>query len=148
MSIKVDKRMPGGRGLSAVLVRRAASVTLDHAQRHARAPFEARDSTDRVLAIAMPPHTVLRTDDVLVAEDGSLVRVVALLADGEVESAEEVHVHGPGCVHDHGHDHGHGHGHDHGHVHGPDCGHDHGHDQGRDAQRVTIHRAGQVRSKT
>ena len=70
------KRMPQGQGLAQVLIRRAASVTLDWDTR-CKSRFDATDSTGRQLGVFLPRGTVVRGGDVLVAEDGSLVRVEA-----------------------------------------------------------------------
>ena len=68
--------MPQGQGLAQVLIRRAASVTLDWDTR-CKSRFDATDSTGRQLGVFLPRGTVVRGGDVLVAEDGSLVRVEA-----------------------------------------------------------------------
>ncbi len=59
-----------------MLVRRAATVELDWDVRQ-KSRFEATDSHGRVLGVFLPRGTVVRGGDVLVVEDGSLVRVVA-----------------------------------------------------------------------
>ena len=71
-----SKRMPQGQGLAKVLVQRAASVTLDWDTRQ-KSRFDATDSTGRPLGVFLPRGTVVRGGDVLVAEDGSLIRVEA-----------------------------------------------------------------------
>ena len=71
-----SKRMPQGKGLAKVLVQRAASITLDWDTRQ-KSRFDATDSTGRQLGVFLPRGTVVRGGDVLVAEDGSLVRVEA-----------------------------------------------------------------------
>ncbi len=71
-----SKRMPRGQGLAKVLVQRAAGVTLDWDTRQ-KSRFDATDSTGRALGVFLPRGTVVRGGDVLVAEDGSLVRVEA-----------------------------------------------------------------------
>lgn len=71
-----SKRMPQGQGLAQVLIRRAASVTLDWDTR-CKSRFDATDSNGRQLGVFLPRGTVVRGGDVLVAEDGSLVRVEA-----------------------------------------------------------------------
>ena len=73
-----SKRMPQGRGLAKVLLARSASVTLDWDTR-CKSRFDATDSTGRALGVFLPRGHVLRGGDVLVAEDGSLVRVEAAL---------------------------------------------------------------------
>ena len=71
-----SKRMPQGKGLAKVLVQRAPSITLDWDTRQ-KSRFDATDSTGRPLGVFLPRGTVVRGGDVLVAEDGSLVRVEA-----------------------------------------------------------------------
>jgi urease accessory protein len=71
-----SKRMPQGQGLAKVLVQRATSVTLDWDTRQ-KSRFDATDSSGRQLGVFLPRGTVVRGGDVLVAEDGSLVRVEA-----------------------------------------------------------------------
>jgi urease accessory protein len=71
-----SKRMPQGQGLAKVLVQRAASITLDWDTRQ-KSRFDVTDSTGRQLGVFLPRGTVVRGGDVLVAEDGSLVRVEA-----------------------------------------------------------------------
>ncbi|MGN6529382.1 MAG: urease accessory protein UreE [Burkholderiaceae bacterium] len=75
-ALRVGKRIPGGKGVSGVLVKRGSELALDWAARQA-ARLEATDSRGRALEIALPEGTALRAGDVLVAEDGSLVRVTA-----------------------------------------------------------------------
>ncbi len=74
--LSTTKRIPGGRGLAAALVKRAATVTLDWDQR-CKSRFDATDSAGRRLAVVLPRGGVLRGGDVLVADDGSLVSVLA-----------------------------------------------------------------------
>ena len=71
-----SKRMPQGQGLAKVLIQRAAVVTLDWDTRQ-KSRFEATDSQGRRLGVFLPRGSVVRGGDVLVAEDGSLVRVAA-----------------------------------------------------------------------
>ena len=71
-----SKRMPQGKGLAKVLVQRAPCITLDWDTRQ-KSRFDATDSTGRQLGVFLPRGTVVRGGDVLVAEDGSLVRVEA-----------------------------------------------------------------------
>jgi urease accessory protein len=73
-----SKRMPQAKGLAKVLVQRAALVTLDWDTR-CKSRFYVTDSTGRRLGVFLPRGTVVRGGDVLVAEDGSLVRVEAAL---------------------------------------------------------------------
>jgi len=74
--LTVGKLLARGRGLSAVLLERAASVALDWDVRQ-KSRFEAVDSRGRRLGVFLPRGQVVRGGDVLVAEDGSLVRVEA-----------------------------------------------------------------------
>jgi len=74
--IRIGKRIPGGAGLAAALVLRASAVELDWDVR-SRSRFDATDSTGRELGIFLARGSVVRGGDVLVAEDGSLVRVIA-----------------------------------------------------------------------
>jgi urease accessory protein len=74
--ITVNKLLPQGKGLSAVLLQRAAQVVLDWDTRQ-KSRFDADDSQGRTLGVFLPRGTAVRGGDVLVAEDGSLVRVVA-----------------------------------------------------------------------
>ena len=75
-AIQVGKRIAGGQGLSQVLLRRASEVELDWDVRQ-KSRIEATDSLGRALNVFLPRGTVLRGGDVLVGEDGSLVRVKA-----------------------------------------------------------------------
>ena len=72
----INKLIPGGRGLAPVLIKRAAQLELDWDVRQ-KSRFEATDSLGRVLGVFLPRGTAARGGDVLLAEDGSLVRVLA-----------------------------------------------------------------------
>jgi len=74
--LHISKCIPQGQGLAPVLLKRAATLELDWDTRQ-KSRFAATDSTGRALGIFLPRGTVVRGGDVLVAEDGSLVRVVA-----------------------------------------------------------------------
>jgi urease accessory protein len=74
--LNVDKLIARGRGLAAALLKRAPSVELDWETR-CTGRFDATDSSGRRLGVVLAPGQVLRGGDVLVAEDGSLVRVIA-----------------------------------------------------------------------
>ena len=74
--ITVNKLMPQGAGLAAALLKRAATLELDWDVRQ-KSRFDATDSQGRALGIFLPRGTVTRGGDVLVAEDGSLIRVIA-----------------------------------------------------------------------
>ena len=72
----VNKLIPQGQGLSAVLIKRGTHVELDWDTRQ-KSRFEALDSAGDALGVFLPRGAVVRGGDVLVAEDGALVRVVA-----------------------------------------------------------------------
>ena len=72
----VNKIIPRGQGLAAVLLKRAATVEIDWDVRQ-KSRFDATDSGGRVLGVFLPRGTAVRGGDVLVAEDGSLVVVKA-----------------------------------------------------------------------
>jgi urease accessory protein len=74
--LTVNKLIARGKGLAPALLKRAASVTLDWDTRQ-KSRFEATDSQGRTLGVFLPRGCAVRGGDVLVAEDGSLVRVVA-----------------------------------------------------------------------
>ena len=74
--LHVNKRLLQGRGLAPALVRRAATVEIDWDTR-SKSRFDVTDCTGRHLGVFLPRGQVLRGGDVLVAEDGSLVRVIA-----------------------------------------------------------------------
>ena len=74
--LQVSKIMVQGAGLAPVLLKRAARVELDWDVRQ-KSRFDAIDSLGRALGVFLPRGTLVRGGDVLVAEDGSLVRVLA-----------------------------------------------------------------------
>lgn len=74
--LTVNKLMPRGAGLAPVLLKRAATLLLDWDVRQ-KSRFEATDSQGRQLGVFLPRGAVVRGGDVLVAEDGSLIRVIA-----------------------------------------------------------------------
>ncbi len=74
--LQVSKCIPQGQGLATVLLKRASSVELDWDVRQ-KSRFDATDSLGRALGIFLPRGTVVRGADVLVAEDGTLIKVVA-----------------------------------------------------------------------
>jgi urease accessory protein len=74
--LQVAKLLPRGAGLAPVLVRRAATVELDWDVR-CKSRFECTDSLGRHLGVFLPRGKVVRGGDVLLGEDGSLVRVIA-----------------------------------------------------------------------
>jgi urease accessory protein len=74
--IQASKLMPQGAGLAPVLLKRAATVELDWDVRQ-KSRFDATDSLGRHIGVFLPRGTVVRGGDVLVGEDGSLIRVLA-----------------------------------------------------------------------
>jgi urease accessory protein len=74
--LHVSKLIPQGAGLAPVLLKRASTVELDWDVRQ-KSRFEALDSAGAQLGIFLPRGTVVRGGDVLVAEDGSLIKVLA-----------------------------------------------------------------------
>jgi urease accessory protein len=74
--IQISKVMAQGAGLAPVLLKRAATLELDWDTRQ-KSRFDATDSLGRALGVFLPRGTVVRGGDVLLAEDGSLVRVIA-----------------------------------------------------------------------
>jgi len=74
--LTVNKLLPQGQGLSPVLLKRAATVVLDWDTRQ-KSRFDSDDSQGRQLGVFLPRGTAVRGGDVLVAEDGSLIKVVA-----------------------------------------------------------------------
>ncbi len=74
--LTVNKLLPQGMGLAPVLLKRAAAVELDWDVRQ-KSRFDAVDDTGRALGVFLPRGTLVRGGDVLVAEDGSMIRVKA-----------------------------------------------------------------------
>jgi len=74
--LHISKLIPQGAGLAAALLKRASTVELDWDVRQ-KSRFDATDSTGRQLGIFLPRGTVARGGDVLVAHDGSLIKVWA-----------------------------------------------------------------------
>jgi urease accessory protein len=72
----IDKLIGPTVRLAAVLVKRAPTLTLDFDARRKSRLAATLDSGEEV-ALVLPRGTVLRDGDVLVAQDGGLVRVVA-----------------------------------------------------------------------
>ena len=88
--LTANKLMPQGAGLAPALLKRAATVELDWDVRQ-KSRFDATDSTGRALGIFLPRGSVVRGGDVLVAEDGSLIRVIAAPQPVLVITACNVH---------------------------------------------------------
>jgi urease accessory protein len=74
--LQTSKLIVQGAGLAAALLKRASTLELDWDTRQ-KSRFEATDSAGRALGVFLPRGAVVRGGDVLVADDGSLVRVVA-----------------------------------------------------------------------
>jgi urease accessory protein len=74
--LQVSKILAGGHGLAPVLLKRASTVELDWDVRQ-KSRFDCTDSQGRHLGMFLPRGSVVRGGDVLVAEDGSLVKVIA-----------------------------------------------------------------------
>ena len=74
--LQVSKLIPQGQGLASALLKRAATVELDWDVRQ-KSRFDTTDSTGRHLGVFLPRGTLVRGGDVLVAADGSLIRVLA-----------------------------------------------------------------------
>jgi urease accessory protein len=74
--LQVSKVISQGAGLAPVLVKRASTVELDWDIRQ-KSRFDCADSLGRQLGVFLPRGTLVRGGDVLLAEDGSMVKVVA-----------------------------------------------------------------------
>ena len=74
--LTASKIIAQGHGLAPVLLKRAPTITLDWDVRQ-KSRFEAADSSGRLVGVFLPRGHVVRGGDVLVLEDGSLVRVLA-----------------------------------------------------------------------
>ena len=74
--LTLNKLIPQGQGLAPALLKRAVTVELDWDARQ-KSRFDATDALGRLLGVFLPRGSVVRGGDVLVAEDGSLVRVIA-----------------------------------------------------------------------
>jgi urease accessory protein len=74
--LTISKLISQGYGLAPVLLKRASTVQLDWDVRQ-KSRFDCTDSSGRQLGIFLPRGTTVRGGDALVAEDGSLVRVLA-----------------------------------------------------------------------
>jgi urease accessory protein len=74
--INATKLISQGKGLAPALVKRAATVELDWDVRQ-KSRFDCTDSLGRHIGVFLPRGTAVRGGDVLVAEDGSLVKVIA-----------------------------------------------------------------------
>jgi urease accessory protein len=74
--LQTSKLISQGQGLAAALLKRATTIELDWDLRQ-KSRFETTDSGGRSIGVFLPRGTVVRGGDVLVAEDGSLIKVIA-----------------------------------------------------------------------
>ena len=74
--IHFSKLIRHGQGLAPVLLKRATSITLDWDVRQ-KSRFESTDSAGRQVGVFLQRGQVVRGGDVLVGEDGSLLKVQA-----------------------------------------------------------------------
>ena len=74
--LKTSRLLAQGAGLAAVLLKRASTIELDWDVRQ-KSRFEATDSLGRRLGVFLPRGTLVRGGDVLLVEDGSMVRIIA-----------------------------------------------------------------------
>jgi urease accessory protein len=74
--LQISKIISQGAGLAPVLIKRASTIELDWDVRQ-KSRFDATDSLGRRLGVFLPRGTLVRGGDVLVAEDGSMVKVIA-----------------------------------------------------------------------
>ena len=74
--LQISKIIVQGKGLAPVLVKRASTLELDWDIRQ-KSRFDATDSLGRKVGVFLPRGTLVRGGDVLVAEDGSMVKVLA-----------------------------------------------------------------------
>jgi urease accessory protein len=74
--LTISKIISQGDGLAPVLLKRAHTVELDWDVRQ-KSRFDCTDSAGRQLGVFLPRGTTVRGGDVLVAEDGSMVRIIA-----------------------------------------------------------------------
>lgn len=71
-----SKLIPGGQGLAQALIKRAPTVSLDWDVRQ-KSRFQTEDSNGCVLSVFLQRGHVVRGGDVLIADDGSLIKVQA-----------------------------------------------------------------------
>ena len=74
--ISISKIISQGTGLAPVLVKRGSTIELDWDTRQ-KSRFDCTDSLGRQLGVFLPRGTLVRGGDVLIAEDGSMVKVIA-----------------------------------------------------------------------
>lgn len=78
--LQISKIISQAAGLAPVLVKRASFIELDWDTRQ-KSRFDGVDSLGRQLGIFLPRGTLVRGGDVLVAEDGSMVKVISAPQD-------------------------------------------------------------------
>jgi len=71
-----SKLISGGQGLAKALIKRAPTVSIDWDVRQ-KSRFQVEDSSGRMLSVFLQRGHVVRGGDVLIADDGSLVRIEA-----------------------------------------------------------------------
>ncbi|MGY8525046.1 urease accessory protein UreE [Paracidovorax citrulli] len=74
--LTIDKHLPAPHGIAAVLVRRAPKLELPFGER-SKSRLRARLSDGEEAALLLPRGTVLRGGDLLVADNGAFIEVVA-----------------------------------------------------------------------
>ncbi len=74
--LQASKLIPQGQGLAPALIQRAAQLVLDWDLRQ-KSRFDATASDQRHVGVFLPRSTVVRGGDVLLTQDGSLLRVIA-----------------------------------------------------------------------
>ena len=74
--LQASRLIPQGQGLARPLVQRAAHLELDWDIRQ-KSRFDTVASDERHVGVFLPRGTVVRGGDVLLTQDGSLLRVVA-----------------------------------------------------------------------
>ncbi len=74
--IQTSKLIAQGKGLAPIVLKRASTIELDWDTRQ-KSRFDGTDSLGRQLGVFLPRGTLVRGGDVLIAEDGSMVRVIA-----------------------------------------------------------------------
>jgi urease accessory protein len=74
--LQASKLIPQGQGLARTMVQRASHLELDWDVRQ-KSRFDTVASDERHVGVFLPRGTVVRGGDVLITQDGSLLRVVA-----------------------------------------------------------------------
>ena len=74
--LTINKLIPQARGLAPALLKRAAQIELPWDVR-CKSRFDVTDSSGRMLGVFLPRGSAVRGGDVLVVEDGTLLRVAA-----------------------------------------------------------------------